>query len=160
MKINKKILFLGFIGVVLLTGCGSSNSSSNQEGEGYKRLDSNLETIPEKKVVDKYYAMKFEQPYMLYSSIISDVKMDYSEAVGFCSGLKIGEKEVAWRLPDTSELERLAPYSRPNNYFWSSESGYDGNYKIVNLKTGDICNDTSECRNDYNYVVCVSETQI
>lgn len=41
-------LFSTAMALLAISGCGSSsNSSTNQEGEGYKRLDSNLETIPE-----------------------------------------------------------------------------------------------------------------
>jgi hypothetical protein len=155
------VLIIGCLGFIL-SGCGdnSNHSSKESSGESYKRLDANLETIPDTKSVAKFYAMKFSNPYLLYSSVISDVKMDYAEAEEFCRELQIGEKTVAWRLPSIGELERLAPHSKPNSYFWSTDAGSNGNNKIFNLKTLDVCNDTDDCRNEYNYVICVTDTEL
>lgn len=157
------ILIVGAVFLLSISGCGGSNNkkkSSIGGSESYKRLDSGLETIPDTKSVEKYYAMKFSNPYLLYASVISDVKMDYSEAEDFCQDLRIGEKTVAWRLPSIAELQRLAPHSKPNNYFWSADAGSNGNNKIFNLKTQDVCNDADDCRNEYNYVICVSTSEI
>lgn len=165
MIFNKYITFCiaVLLGLVLI-GCGGNGggkkSSYSGTNLGYKRLDANLETIPDTKTVDKFYAMKFSNPYLLYASVISDVKMDFSEAENFCQDLQIGEKTVAWRLPSIGELQRLAPHSKPNNYFWSTDPGSNGNNKIFNLKTQDVCNDADDCRNEYNYVICVSNTEV
>lgn len=162
MKINTiHLFFVALVGFSVI-GCGNTSNKSSKKfvSDGYTRLDVNLETIPDTKSIEKYYAMKFSKPYLLYSSIISDVKMDYSEAENFCQDLRIGEKTVAWRLPSIGELQRLAPHSKPNNYFWSTNPGSNGNNKIFNLKTQDVCNDADDCRNEYNYVICVSNTEV
>lgn len=145
---------LALIGAILLSGCGSGDSSSSESSfpENFTKYNSSLKalpsdaTYPEDNIaspLDTDWVITQKNGTTFYFSEFAHIAslLTITEAKDYCNNFSFGEGNT-WRLPTNNELLVISELYPIDAFFWSSDTTdivFTTRNDSVNLKEKFVC---------------------